>query len=189
MNNEQLTPSGWHWKITPEQIEKIKARDRDTVTTVYFDNLDKFKRMAKRYCACVHRKDYVQDCLQQVYIDLPEYNYADIGVLHFSIKRSFRQACCLPSLGVPLQNILSLNTPLYGDDSDDDVKTLADFITTADTVAVERKRRADECHALDMIAAQTQLTENERDVLTAIAFGCAAYEGVFAYAFKQAFTA
>ena len=24
MENEKYTPNGWHWKITPEQIEKIK---------------------------------------------------------------------------------------------------------------------------------------------------------------------
>ena len=43
------TPENWHWKITPEDIEKIKANDRDTINRVYFDNLPKFEKIAKRY--------------------------------------------------------------------------------------------------------------------------------------------
>lgn len=179
MENIKFTPQGWHWKITPEQIEKIKERDRDTVNAVYFDNYDKFKSMAKRYCDIIRRRELVDDCIQQIYADMVDYDYTDARTLFYSIRRSFWTAC-----GVGKVDVVSLDETLY----DDGETTLADILPSTYDITQEAKNKDNERHALDMIAAQTHLTERKKDILTAIAFGCLAYQGIFAYEYRQAYT-
>lgn len=83
------TPENWHWKITPEDIEKIKANDRDTINRVYFDNLPKFASVARGYIwrsRAVGRYidlSYVQDIINEIYLRLPLCSF--INVQHFII--------------------------------------------------------------------------------------------------------
>ena len=51
---------GWHWRITLADIEKIKANDRETVNRVYFDNLEKFRKMALKYCFKCRNYDFLE---------------------------------------------------------------------------------------------------------------------------------
>lgn len=186
----EKTPQGWHWKITPEQIEKIKAHDRDTINQVYFDNYDTFKGMAKNYCRRVKRFNDWQDCVQQVYVDLPAYNYDCTAYFYLSLNGSFRYACGFP-VHERFPIIVSLDTLLLCDE-DGDGQTLYDRIASKigiHYVEQESERREQERHALEIIAAQKSLTERDKDVLTAIAFNCWAYRGLFAYAYRKAHSA
>ena len=174
------TSEKWHWKITPEQIERIRQRDRDTVNQVYFDNLDKFKKMAYKFCNKTKRRDYVQDCLQQIYADMLDYDYSCLRKFYWSIYHSFYCA-----VGYTRCHTVSLDKPIFdGNDA-----TLADFMPIADTAVSDTEKREYERHVLEIIAAQTQLTERSKDFLTAYALDCKPYVGVFAYEYAQAFTA
>ena len=171
-----VTPDKWHWKITPEQIAKIKAGERETVNRVYMDNLDKFRRIAWRYCDSIKRLDIVLDCIQQIYIDLPVYDFTDTGKLYWSIRKSFRAAGMLTR-----RPCVSLDAPL----------TYNGEITLADTIAGEDcfaalEERENALTVLDIIEEQTQLTELQRDQLTALAFGVSLYRGLYAEEYRYA---
>lgn len=172
------TPDKWHWKITPEQIARIKVGERETVNRVYMGNLGKFRAMAWRYCESINRLDIVQDCIQQIYVDLPAYNFRDTGKLYWSIRKSFRAAGMLTR-----RPCVSLETPL----TDNGEITLADTIAGADGFA-ELEEQENARAVLDMIAEQTQLTEKQRDQLTALAFGVALYRGIYAEEYRYAYT-
>lgn len=171
-------PTGWHWAITPEQIERIRQRDRDTVNQVYFDNLSKFKRIAYRFCRKSKRLSYYRDCVQQIYADILDYDFTNIKSLYWSLYHSFYRA-----VGYTRYRTVSLDKPMF----DDGNGTLQDIIPSLDTVLSEAEKRERERHALEIIAAQTQLTERSKDFLTAYAFNCLAYTGLFAYEYSQAF--
>lgn len=175
MENEKYLPTGWHWKITPEQIEKIKQRDRDTVNKVYFDNLRQFKRMAYNYCRKNKLYSYYRDCYQQIYIDLPYFRFDTCRELAFSIKNSFARACMSCK-----KVILSLDKPLRDDD-----RVYEDLFESYDTPEKKYDDKEHERHVLEIIAAQKHLTERERDILTAYAFDCLVYKGLFAYEYAQ----
>ena len=173
-----VTPDSWHWKITADQIANIKAGDRETVNRVYLENLDKFKRIAWRYCEDINRLDIVHDCIQQIYVDLPVYDFRDTGKFYCSIRNSFRAAGMLTR-----RPCVSLETPL----TDDGEITLGDAIVGADGFA-EMDEEESACAVLDMIAEQTQLTEYQRDQMTALAFGVALYRGIYAEEYRHAHT-
>lgn len=179
MENIKFTPQGWHWKITPEQIEKIKERDRDTVNKVYFDNYDKFERLAKWYCDIIKRRELVDDCTQQIYADIIDYDYTDTRTLFYSIRRSFWTAC---GCRTTKYDFVSLDETLY----DDGETILADILPSTYDITQEAENKENERHALELIAAQTHLSDKNKDILTAIAFGCLAYQGLFAYEYAQA---
>ena len=165
----------WHWKITPEQIERIKANDRETVNSVYLDNLLTFRKMAFKYCRNARKWDCVGDCVNQIYVDLTDYDFTDTKTLFWSIYKSFRRACM--SVRVP---VVSLDKPLL----DEEGATFGDMIGVDGFEELERKEH--ECSVLEIIAEQTQLTDRQRDELTAFAFGIKAYRGLYAEEFRQA---
>ena len=78
---------------------------------------------------------------------------------------------------------VSLETPL----TDNGEITLADTIAGADGFA-ELEEQESARAVLDMIAEQTQLTEKQRDQLTALAFGVALYRGIYAEEYRYAHT-
>lgn len=172
MENEKFLPTGWHWKITPEQIEKIKERDRDTINKVYFDNLEQFKKMARGYCNRNGLYGFYEDCLNQIYVDLSDYDFTTSCELAFSIKNSFARACMSCK-----RVVLSLDKKL-----NDGVRVYGDTIVIEDTAERDFEDKESARHALELIAAQTHLSERNKDILTAYAFGCLAYRGLFEYA-------
>lgn len=60
------TPENWHWKITPQDIAKLRLEDVPTMTKVYFDNYKKFQKIAYR-----RFKDFEEDAMQSIYVALP----------------------------------------------------------------------------------------------------------------------
>ena len=67
--------TGWHWKITPEQVKAIKANDREAINAAYFDNYQKFAKIGYNFCRRVHDYNDREDFLQQVYVDMPMFDY------------------------------------------------------------------------------------------------------------------
>lgn len=179
MEDVKYTPQGWDWKITPEQIERIKQRDRDTVNQVYFDNLDRFKKMAYRYCRLRKAYSYFRDCVQQVYVDMINYDYSNSRSLFWSIRHSFWYA-----IGITRTPVISLDEPIFDGDG-----VLSDIIPTYDTAERDLERNEEEKHALELIAAQTHLTARKKDILTAYALNCLAYRGLFEYEYRKAYSA
>lgn len=105
MGNTPAT--GWHWKITPEQIEKVKENDRETVNEVYADNLKKIRAIGYGFCRRARCFSCYEDFLQQVYIDLPKCDYTNVKKFYYSLKRCFRSARMFHRCEVSLDEELS----------------------------------------------------------------------------------
>lgn len=173
----KTTAGAWHWKITPEQITKIKAGERETINRVYFDNLPTFERMARKYCRHFFRLyEFLGDCVNQIYVDMPDYDYNDALSLYFSIHASFARASLANR-----RRTVSLDLPV----KEKEGATLGDFIEgESGFEALERKEH--EKTVLTIIAGQNRLTELQRDYLTAYAFNCRVYRGIYAEEYKKA---
>lgn len=173
------TPDCWHWAITPADIEEIKAGNRDTVNRVYFDNYEKFKKISRKFCYRYFSPQLIEDFLQQVYLDLPKYDFSNAKTFFSGLLASF----------LTLKFGRSVKTTSYEKElfADDDGKTLLDILK-APEVQSESERKAENAAALRLIDLQRQLTEAQKDYLTAVAFGCAVFKGLFDYAKRQSFT-
>ncbi|MBD5131080.1 MAG: hypothetical protein HDT28_00560 [Clostridiales bacterium] len=172
------TPDKWHWAITPEQIEKIKANDRDTINQVYFDNLDKFKRIARKYCFKYRKWWAFGDMVNQIYLDLPYYKYMTAKTFYRCIRNSIYNAIYINRCAV-----LSLDKLL----SDDSTATLITMIPAPEydpdkDIEYEKSVK----RVLQGIARQ-QISEHWRDRLTATALNIPFYAGVFKYEYELAF--
>ena len=173
-----LTPENWHWAITPEDVKKIKAVDRETINRVYFANLKKFERIANNYCCFVIRNpSFFEDCVQQIYVDLLFYDYTDNKTLYNCILRTFKRATLRSRYEI------SLFTPVHGKDNDSE---FVDFLGKDFFAELEEKQVGEE-NALIMINSQTALSALERDFLTAVAFRVRPYEGLFYEEFTRYF--
>ena len=132
MGNTPAT--GWHWNITPEQIERIKANDRETIDKVYAENMKKFRAIGCGFCRRARCFDCYEDFLQQIYVDLRIYDYTDTKKFYYSLKRSFHRARLYNGREI------SLETELCGDEEYTLADTVADdfnideYVTTAETV-------------------------------------------------------
>ncbi len=112
------TPSNWHWAITYEQIEKIKAGNIDELNKVYFDNLSVFRGMAYNWCAKRRVYDFFDDCINQIYVELPSYDFENAYTFCWSIRKSFHRATFFT------KKCVSLDEPVNEEDSE----TIGNFI-------------------------------------------------------------
>ena len=94
MEDGKTPGTGWHWKITPEQIERLKAKDIETLNKVYFDNLEKFKRIGITFCLKARDFYFYDDFLNQVYVDLPFYHFENLSKFYMSLNTSFKRCRC-----------------------------------------------------------------------------------------------
>ncbi|NCA93229.1 hypothetical protein EOM82_08355, partial [bacterium] len=83
------------WIFTEDLIHRIKQREMTAITEFYNSNYDVLLRMAKKF---VYTQKHfmntyiydVDDCIQQVFIDLPYYDYSSrIGLYMCIVKGSF----------------------------------------------------------------------------------------------------
>lgn len=174
------TPGKWHWAITPWQIRFIKQNDRETINQVYFDNLDKFKRIARKYCFKYRKWWAFGDILNQIYLDLPSYKYTSAKTFYGSIRKSVYSAFYMYSVAT-----VSLDEMLF----DDKTRTLITTIPAPEYDAdkyTEYEKSVK--RVLQGIARQTQLNERGRDILTARALNIPFYAGVFKHEYANTFT-
>lgn len=132
MEDGKTPGTGWHWKITPEQIERLKAKDIETLNKVYFDNLEKFKRIGLSFCCKSRNYDFYGDFLNQVYVDLPFYRFDNLGTMYSSLRRSFKRCRMWSSYEI------SIETPIDGTDE----LTLGDSVEDGEDIA-DRTERAE----------------------------------------------
>lgn len=184
MSNKRLdtsdTPDKWHWAITPEQIEKIKANDRDTINQVYFDNFDKFKRIARKFCFTCRKWWAFGDIINQIYLDLSCYKYATAKTFYGGIRKSIYNAIYMNGFST-----LSLDEMLFNDKTRTFITMIPapEYDPDKDTEYEKSVKRV-----LQGIARQTQLKERGRDLLTARALNIPFYAGVFEHEYNIAFT-
>ena len=171
------TPENWHWAITPEDVKKIKMVDRETIDRVYFANYEKFCKCAYRFCYDKGKLSYVEDCIQQVYLDLPTYDYSDARTFYHGLLQTFRR-CTLKCY-----RTVSLFSSI-GRNKDGKEMTLVDVLGVDVFKALE-EREDGERQAIKIISAQYALSDIEKDFLTAVAFRCRPYRGLYNDEYKQ----
>lgn len=92
MSDEYL-PEWKPWKVTASELEKLQAKDRETIDIFYFRNLDYFTSLAIRYYKSLGYFKYlytVDDMLQEAYLHM--YHILDFNSpqnLYFSLKSVF----------------------------------------------------------------------------------------------------
>lgn len=170
-------PGTWHWKISPEDVEKIKKGDRETIDRVYFDNYKKFYKFAYRFCRDKNRLSYVEDCIQEVYLDLPMYDYSNVKTFFRGLLRTF--ICC----SFNRIRTVSLFSPI-GRNKDGEEFTLIDVLGI-DFFKDLEEREDGERNAINIISAQHVLSDIEKDFLTAVAFRCTPYRGLYNDEYKR----
>ena len=88
--NDNYLPDWKPWKVTAEELEKLRAKDGETIDTFYFRNLDYFASLAIRYYKSRGYFKYlyrVDDMLQEAYLHM--YHTLDFNSPHnlnFSLK-------------------------------------------------------------------------------------------------------
>lgn len=98
---EELLPDFWRYKVTASQIAGIKAGDRAAVREFFNANYDTITMCARKYyCKFMdlrHNQYTVDDYINQIYCDIPLYNYKN----SYEIWWGMRLSCTyLPNGGV-----------------------------------------------------------------------------------------
>lgn len=172
-------PLSWRFQVESDQIEKIKACDCKALETFYFLNYEKIRALALSYCRKNGCYDLLEDCLNQVFVDLPQYDFLNDLNFYWCFRHSFSRACLLSR-----QTVVSLDAPVSSD-NDDEMFTLGKCIGVDGFTELERKE--DEQAVLKLIAAQSSLSDLARDQLTGFAFNCKVYRGLFRDEYSQVF--
>lgn len=166
------TPSNWHWAITYEEIAQIKAGNRKAVDKVFFDNYSKFRAIAINYCRKKFKTDFIDDCVNQIYIDLPRYDFTDCREFYFSLLDSFIAASSLE-----FGRVCSYDTPIKSEKGDN--LTLADMLGEEPKIFEKEEQEESARAVLEMLSEQEALTEAQKDRLTAFSLGVAFYRGLY----------
>lgn len=91
----QIMTDKGSWQFTDEQIIKIKNKDIEAMTKFYYDNFKLLSAMARKYARNEYyrTKNYIyDDLIQQVFLDLPYYNYSTRTNLWYGIvKGTFKR--------------------------------------------------------------------------------------------------
>ena len=178
------TATTWHWAITPEDVERIKANDRETINRVYFDNLRKFERIAHKYIAVKRAvgldidRTLAEDIRQQIYIDLPLYDYTNTLTFYYGLART----CYNVVFGKSAFGYERLDKNAFDDSASGFGQR---FI--AEDIADNLEREESEKRALYAIGNQRALTNSQKDMLTAYALRVRCYYGIFETEYKRAF--
>lgn len=176
-NRKGFTPADWHWAITYDDIRQIKLNHRETINKVYFANIEKFERIAWSFCFRRDLLDLKEDCVNQIYVDLPKYNYENLSRFYTGIMCSCRIATFIRSSSPCFCNSLDA---CFEDEKNGRGRSLLDLLTYEDVPEEARKENCEK--VFQIIEEQEQLAPWQKDVLTAFAFGCTAYRGLYEYA-------
>ena len=162
MKDGKTPRTGWHWKITPEQIEKLKAKDIETLNKVYFDNLELFKKVGLKFCYKAHRNyDFYGDFLNQVYVDLPFYNFKNTFSFYFCLRKSFKR-CRMWLCGV-----VSIETPIKEADDlilGDSIADEKDIIEEAEQAEAVKEFAPKFFEVIEKVTGKDENDETIRDL-------------------------
>ncbi|MDE7191430.1 MAG: hypothetical protein K2O35_03060 [Clostridia bacterium] len=171
----------WLWKIDAMQIEKIKAKDGKVIRRFWEDNENLIKNIVKKQVLFLrlrgNRKTIrlyeLDDFINQVYVDLPLYDYENSRKLYYSIVRSVEKTayggygCFVPFKALDIEDLELLE---------------AVDVPYEDTYFQDMEYKEIAKITINIIANQKQLTDMQRDVLTSVAFGWLDIKGAYEYA-------
>ena len=115
-----------------------------------------------------------EDITQQIYLDLPYYTFDNALKFYYSIRRN------------SVMSIKSLDTALFDTEKDGKSENIIDYITD-DRVNDNIEREESEHTVLIALKNQRQLTQKQKDMLTAYAFHARLYDGIFLVEYETAF--
>ena len=184
-------PGEWHWLITADDVEAIKAGDRNAVDRVYFANLNKFSRIAVKFVIDLPKhvdRSYIDDIKQQIYVDMWNYDYTNISTLYRGIIRT----CYAVVYGNTAIYGSSLDAPLSNHSRFGEVEEMGEtkldrLAPVYDMSEFAVLREESELRVLKVLAGQKKLTERQKDMLTALALRVRIYPGIFEYEYVRAF--
>lgn len=162
-------PGTWHWKISLEDVEKIKKVDRETIDRVYFDNYDKFKRICRNRFSILW-----EDALQEIYLLIPYLDYTNAKTFFRSILSLLYRRICGRS--VFTLSALSLDKTL----SIDEQHSFIDFLAIECDFLHEDEEQ--NIKVIGLIDNQRFLSDEQKDYLLSVAFNCQNIKGLFNYA-------
>lgn len=188
------------WKITPEQISRIKNGEVQAMTEVFTDNYDRIKGMAYKYYLGFRDSGCYglfepEDLINQVFADMPYYRYDNALTMFMDIKYSFWG---VDSGGIranrrSIKRCLSLDVPIEeGND-----ETFGDLLPdTSPDVLDTLIREEDEINSMEVIFNtvkktfnKLQITEKQKEIYTLYAiemiFRNYTYEAVKHYVFHK----
>lgn len=110
------------WQFTEEQVKQIKNKDIDAITKFYNDNYKIIYFMAHKFVRGRKRMGnfsyMVEDLLQQVFLDIPYYNYSSRAHLYYGIVKGSFLRCYEGGVLSPQEKfisgakMLSIDTPV-----------------------------------------------------------------------------
>lgn len=168
------TPDNWHWAIIPQQVIEIKQGNRDTINKVYFDNLPKFQKVISNFYRNFERLQFFDDCIQQIYLDLPRYRFDNSSTFYRSLLRTARCVAGFYGQQFDIFRCVSFETPLKSCDDKTVADTLQVLFEYTETEQAEQNKRI-----VQIIQTQRHLTEYQQDWLVAVAFGCEYRRGLY----------
>ncbi len=75
-----------------EEIDKIKQGDILAISGIYEKNYNIFKYISMKQCRKVERFFLVGDCLNQIFLELKDYDFKDLKTFYWHVRRSLWRA-------------------------------------------------------------------------------------------------
>lgn len=168
------------WKITPEQISRIKNGEVQAMTEVFTDNYDRIKKMACKFYWLKKKLGYqffyeIDDLVNQVFADMQYYYYRNALSMFMDIKASFLR------IGIGGFKVgyhkntksISLDTPIKPNENDS--PTIGDFLASNLPDPLEQMiKEEDEINSMEKIVqtvvktfARVKISQRRREIYTA----------------------
>ena len=138
MDNEYL-PEWKPWKVTAEELEKLRAKDRSTLEAFYFENYEYLVGIAKQYAwkkRCEGFGDIysAEELVQDLYIGLPFLSFEKSAFLKHTVFNWFymvryggkwaKPTLSQEQIDGERKLLFIIDEPLHEDDSDSDMKSI-----------------------------------------------------------------
>lgn len=95
MSNEYL-PEWKPWKVTAEELEKLRAKDRTALEAFYFENLPAIERLAKRYYYHLSKLRHlysIDDMMQSIFLYLTKLDFSTPSYLFVKLRDLLSFSC------------------------------------------------------------------------------------------------
>lgn len=164
-----------NWIFDVDEIKQILNKDIDAINKFFNDNLKIIKAMASKYVyqQKIVNKAFiydVDDLVQQIYVDLPFYQYDTRTHFYFCIRKSFK---LLPFGGYTAseknieieKSIFSYDAEIVGENSDISTTERLDYLSSSDDF-VEQLLDEDDREKKDKMICQylEKTIKNKRDL-------------------------
>lgn len=158
--------------INESVINELQFASKEKREEFFIKNIGFIKAMAFNFVRKRMRYSDFDDCVQQVFVDMYNYDYTSIKAFFNCVYRSFYKTQAKIST-------LSLNATI----SQTEDFTFEDII--ADTRETEEEEREHSKKVIEILDKLSNLTLYDKDNLLSFSFGCGMYKGIFEYAKTQ----